>query len=95
MNGWQIQAMWERDTAALWEALNASDPYEDQMKKAAREIKGAIGNLAQAENYLLDAMNELKGSPMESVVASLLMEIEDRQSELRMLKTKYERGLRS
>ena len=94
VNGWQIQAMWERNTANLWEALNAPDPYEDQMKEASKEIRLAIGNLAQAENYLLDAMNALSGSPMESVVASLITEIEERQSELRSLEMKYAKGVR-
>ena len=94
MTGWQVQAMWEADAAAEWERLNAPDPFEDQMKKAALELRLAVEQINKAEDYLYDAICELAETPMEAKVESLLQDIEDRHAEIRMLAEHYGKGER-
>ena len=94
MTGWQVQEMWEQDTAALWERLNAPDPAEKQMKAAAVDMQMANNLIDQAENNLVSAIAELSDTPMEDKVNSLLDALMDLRIEIRLLAEKYERGER-
>ena len=35
MTGWQVDAMWEAESARIWEEMNAPDPMEGKMISAA------------------------------------------------------------
>lgn len=94
MNGWQIQAMKEAEDARIWEELNAPDPYEREMELAAAEMNQAISFLDQAETKLVGAVSELQGTPMESVIASILDGLENLHVELHIKADCYERGRR-
>lgn len=94
MTGWQVQAMKEAEDARIWEELNAPDPYEEQMKKAAVEMKVSAELLDRATNYLTGAVSELEETPMQDVLASLLDEIEERRILIKRMAENYERGVR-
>ena len=94
MTGWEVQAMWEADTAALWERLNAPDPYEKQMRNAALDMRLAIEMINKAENYLMDAVGDVEGTPMEDKINSFLNDLEDLHSDISIQEEKYERGER-
>lgn len=94
MTGWEVQAMWEADTAALWERLNAPDPYEKEMHDAALNMRLAIEMINKAEDYLADAVTDLSGTPMEDRIQSFLNDMEDLHSDINYQRYKYERGER-
>ena len=94
MTGWQVQAMWEADAAAEWERLNAPDPFEDQMKKSAVEIREAVKAIETALYRLVDAGYELEDTPMMAKVDSFYEELDDIQFSLKMLAEKYGKGER-
>ena len=89
-----LDYMVEQAAAAEWERINAPDPYEKQMKDAALEMRLAVEMIEKAESYLLDAVEDLKDSPMEDRVASLLHTLEDLHIDIGMLERNYERGRR-
>lgn len=94
MTGWQVQEMWEMDTNALWEAINAPDPMGDQMIAAAHSMDTAISHISKAEDFLMDAEAELDGSPMAYKVNALYEDLLSIRRAIRELKERYERGER-
>ena len=76
MNGWQVQAMKEAEDARIWEELNAPDPFEEQLKAAAKELRLSIEMIEKVEDDLVEAINELSDTPMEYKVGSLLDEVQ-------------------
>ena len=94
MNGWQVQAMYERDTEALWERLTEPDPAADQMITASVSMAEGCEFLNIATDRLFDAVHELDETPMGDEVASMANEIEDLRIRLRMLADKYRKGVR-
>lgn len=94
MTGWQVQAMWEAESARLWEELNAPDPAEGKMIAAASSLAVVVKHLDKAADWIAQAASELQGTPMENVVASHLDELEDMICNIRGLQEKYSRGIR-
>lgn len=94
MNGWQVQAMWEADTGAAWEALNAPDPAERQMKEAADSLDIALDNIDSGLDWISDAVSKLDELPMADKVQSFLDDFEKLSKALEDLKDHYERGER-
>lgn len=94
MNGWQVQAMWEADAAAEWERINAPDPAERQMKKAADSLDVALDNLDCVLDWIADAVSKLEETPMADKVQSFLDDFENLSNGLKALKDHYERGER-
>ena len=97
MTGWQVQVMedrWEAQTEARWEALNAPDPAEDQMKEAAESIKTALSNIDNGLDWIADAIAKLDETPMADKLQSLLDDFESLANNLENLKNLYERGER-
>lgn len=94
MNGWQVQAMWEADAAAAWEALNDPDPAERQMKEAADSLDIALDNIDSGLNWISDAVSKLDDLPMANNVQSFLDDFEKLVKDLEVLKDHYERGER-
>ena len=92
---WQdVDAMWQADAMAEWERLNEPDPFEKEMIKAAIYLKNAIENLDKAVDKIIEAQSELEGSPMEDVVGSYVIDMENLISNLKSLENNYERGQR-
>lgn len=94
MSGWQVQEMWEADTAAEWERLNEPDPAEEQMRWAAEWIWKAVESMGRSADWLGDAANELYDTPMANKVLSYQDEIQNLIVGLKNLKEHYERGER-
>ena len=94
MNGWQIQAMYERDTEALWERISAPDPAEKQMKAASKTMIEGCEFLNIATDRLYEAVAELYETPMADKVESIVNQIEDLRIDLKMLAEKYGKGVR-
>ena len=94
MNGWQLQEMYERDTEALWERLNAPDPAAERMAKASISMSEGCQFLNIGTDRLFEAVLELDDTPMGDKVASLANQIEDLRIELVMLAEKYRKGVR-
>ena len=94
MTGWEVQAAYEAECAAIWEELNAPDPCEKEMQSAAVDMKAAIDLMDKAEDQLCGAISELSGTPMEDVVTAFFNQLTDLRIDLRVLAEKYERGYR-
>ena len=94
MTGWQVDAMWEAESARIWEEMNAPDPMEGKMISAASALANAIQHLDKATDWVAEAAYDLTGSPMEHVVGSFEEQMESILRELKALKEKYERGVR-
>ena len=94
MNGWQVQAMWEADTAAEWERLNEPDPAEQEMKEAAESLQSALNDIDSGLDWIADAISSLDGTPMADKVQSFLDDFEKLANSLEDLKSHYERGER-
>ena len=94
MNNWQVQAMWEADAAAEWERINAPDPAERQMKKAADSLDIALDNIDSGLDWISDAVSKLDDLPMANKVQSFLDDFEKLAKDLEALKDHYERGER-
>ena len=94
MAAWQVDAMWEAESARIWEEMNAPDPYENQMQTAAKSLKEAIDRLSKGTEGVVEATHDLQGTPMEYLVASFTDQLENLICDLRQLQEKYERGER-
>ena len=94
MNGWQIQAMYERDTEALWERISAPDPAEKQMQNASVGMGDASYLMDMAEERMLSAVRYLRNTPMEDKVNDLINALDDLRVEIRSLADKYRKGVR-
>ena len=95
MTGWEVQALKEADDARIWEELNAPDPYEKQMEDSAREMRLAVEMINKAEDYLMDAVSSVSGTPMEDRVSSLLNDLEELHIDIVLLAEKYQKGVRA
>ena len=89
-----VDAMWEADAAAEWERINEPDPYENQMKMAARSLDKALDELNDVIGWVQTAEDDLQDSPMGDKVSSFAQDLDNIYCELRKLKDHYERGER-
>ena len=89
-----VDVMWEADAAAEWERINEPDPYENQMKIAARSLDKALDELNDVIGWVQTAEADLHGSPMADKVSSFAQDLDNIYGELRNLKEHYERGER-
>ena len=94
MNNWQLQSVKDQIDFVAWTLLNASDPAEQLLKQASVKLNETAGFLNISTDRLLEASEILKGTPMQDKLLSLLNDIESIESNIRALKTKYERGER-
>ena len=95
MNGWQVSVMYENAIANEWEQITAPDPFAEQMEKASFGMKEAVDHLSKAEDALADAIEELKDTPLEDQVASLLDSLEDVRVEISILAYRFKKGVRA
>ena len=94
MNQWQVQAMREAESSRIWEEMNAPDPCYGKMLEAASSLQVAVKHLDKATDWLADAAGELIGTPMEDVVNSYTLQLENFLCDLKKLREKYGRGER-
>ena len=94
MKGWQVQAMYGAESARIWEEMNAPDPCERQLIEAAASLQVAVKHLDKATDWLAEAASELMGTPMEDVVNSYTLQLENFLCDLKKLREKYGRGER-
>ena len=92
MNEWQVQEMFERETADLWERLNAPDPDSEMLQNAAQRIKCGLDSIDNGLDWLADAIRVLDGTPMADKVQSFLDSLEKLANDLEELNDKFERG---
>lgn len=92
MNEWQVQEMFERETADLWERLNAPDPDSERLQNAAQRIKCGLDSIDNGLDWLADAIQVLDGTPMADKVQSFLDSFENLVNDLEELNDKFERG---
>lgn len=89
-----LDYMVEQAAAMEWERINEPDPCEKQMKEAALDMRLAIEMIEKAEDYLVDAVEDVRDTPMEDSVATFKNLLEDLHIDIGMLAKKYERGER-
>lgn len=94
MSEWQVQEMFERETADLWERLNAHDPDSKKLQDAAQRIKCGLDSIDNGLDWLADAIRVLDGTPMADKVQSFLDSFENLANDLEELNDKFERGRR-
>ena len=94
MDDYTLDYMVEQAAATEWERINEPDPCESQMKDAALDMRLAIEMIEKAEDYLADAVEDVRDTPMEDRVATFLNLLEDLHIDIGMLAKKYERGER-
>ena len=89
MTGWQAQAMWEAQTAMIWEAMNAPDPNEGRYAEAEKDIEVAQRHLRKAIEWLQQAAEKVHGLPMENKVESFVDQLENFNVDLGFLQEKH------
>ena len=89
MSGWQTQAMWEAQSAMIWEAMNAPDPNEGRYVEAEKDIDVAQRHLRKAIELLQQAAEEVHGLPMENKVESFVDQLENLNVDLGFLQEKH------
>lgn len=94
MKDWQMQEIWDREVAALWEQLNAPDPEADRLMKAASRIKCGLDSIDNGLDWVADAIAVLEGTPMADKLQSFLDSFEDLANDLEEVNHHYERGER-
>ena len=77
MNAWQVDEMWETESARLWEELNAPDPNQARKEAARTYIQFARDFLNKSVDSLIQAASEVNGLPLENKILSLATELED------------------
>ena len=105
MNAWQLDVMKDQMDTEAWNALNAPDPNEDQLKSAGAEVGTAcklmacaeVGTacklMACAEDYIINALDRLyDDDSVQAKLGSFLEQLEDLRHDLSALGSKYERG---
>lgn len=94
MAAWQVQEMYEAESARIWEDLNAPDPYEKLLIRAGKRLKTAISKLELAISDVMDASSELQDIPEGDKVESYVTSLEEIECDLKKLKDLYLRGVR-
>jgi division protein CdvB (Snf7/Vps24/ESCRT-III family) len=78
----------------MWEDMNAPDPYELVLRRAAKELEKAISLLDSSIDRLYDAESDLSETPMQSKVESFIDEVTGIKSDLMKIRESWERGER-
>lgn len=94
MTNWQLEALNDQITTAAWNRLNAPDPAEQALKAAAVSIGEASSFLDICTDRLMEAAEDLKGTPMQDKVLSFVDQLEEIDGFMRAMKKAYERGER-
>lgn len=94
MNNWQLDLIKDQEDTKAWDALNAPDPNEKQLKAAAVSLFEAVSFLQIAECRLADAMVELFDTPDEYKIGSFLDTLQDNRCDLQELAKKFQKGER-
>ena len=87
----QLDRSFEDACARQWEEENEI-PYEHELWDASVDLRLADAELDKVSGYILDAINDLRNTPMQERLESLLNALEDVQTDMKMLADKYARG---
>lgn len=77
MADWQVQAMWETESAMIWEEMHKPDPNEGRYAEAQSSMEVALKHLREAMEWMNQAADEVHGLPMEDKLISLSQSIEE------------------
>lgn len=94
MTNWQLETLADQCATAAWNRLHEPDPAAQAMKRASVRIGEASGFLGICTDRLIEAAEELKGTPMQDKVLSLVGQLEEIDGFFSKMKQKYERGER-
>ena len=87
-----IDVMYEADTAAEWERLNAPDEHEKEYAEASVWLKKAIEELTHGIDKVLAASDCVRGIPCEDRILSFHDELDDIATDLKGLQKRLEKG---
>lgn len=80
-----VDAMWEADAAAEWERINDVPDYSEQYKEAALDMKEATDGISTAIDLLSEAVEAVKGTDAEDKIVSLLNDLDDLWTDIRIM----------
>lgn len=86
---WQLDQMYENESAQMWEELNAHNEEWDKKLEAVGYMNVAIEKLREANKSLLKAKDELFGVSAEYRIGSLIDDFDDLVSDLNLLRQKF------
>ena len=89
-----VAVMYESYVAQEWERVSAPDPLAGVMEKASYGMRAAVEQMQKAEDSLAEAVNELRDTPLEDQVASLLNQLEDLRVDISLLAWRFRNGER-
>ena len=89
-----VAVMYENAVAQEWERVSAPDPLAGVMEKASHGMREAVERMKKAEDSLADAVNELRDTPLEDQVASLLNQLEELRVDISILAWRFRKGER-
>ena len=87
----RLDGMVEDAAAQQWEEENTI-PYEHELWDASVDLRLADKELDKVSEYVMDAIDILRNTPMQERLESALNALEDVQTDLKMLAMKYARG---
>ena len=80
---WQIQNMYEAESARLWELQNQEPAFD--VKGASKELEEALKLLYKVEDLISSAANIAADNPEEDKIMSLLYELDKFDSSINMV----------
>lgn len=84
MAPWQAQAMWERETARIWEKMQQEDEEIAVSRYDTRcELEEATRKLTEIYDTLATAADKAQGLPEEHRVLSVLSAIDELEAEVK------------
>lgn len=89
----EAQAMWEADAAAQWERENVGNPNESKYRSASYDISRAVEKVGEAVDNLFDSLRDLKGTPAEDKIISLMNDLENLGCDINIARAKLRRGV--
>ena len=87
-----VDVMYEAETAAEWERLNAPDEHENEYKEAAEWLKKAIEELTHGIDKVLAASDCVRDLPCEDKILSYYDDLEDIATYLNKLQKQLAKG---
>lgn len=86
MKDWQLDAMWENESARIWEEQN-KDP---DLSEAITRMDWAMDHAADVATHLGEAIEAAKGTVYEARIMSIFEDLETLQDDMTSLKARME-----
>lgn len=87
-----VDEIWEKDAARQWEEMNMSNEFEQKYRSAAYDVNTAHGHVTHAVDSLYDGLKEIKGTPAEDKIKSLMDDLENLGAEISAFRQALRRG---